>query len=223
MSKRLFAPLLLTGVVALVYWGLSFTGGQVSAQQPQPAATVTTQGECGMSQNERVFCDVNFQPGTVEVMHGAEVMFSDEDDVQFPHTITIVQENALPTSFQEIFTCQPCHRALRAHFHGRMMGPGMPPHDGDGGGGPGKPPNDGDNGDKRRQPKPVVNVGAQGLDMPGDSLLLKDGQSVSAVVSAAPGTDLYYLCSIHSWMQGEIQVTGPDGGDGGGNGGGGGQ
>jgi len=52
----------------------------------------------------------------------------------------------------------------------------------------------------------VLNAGATGLDAPGDSLLLFDDQSVTATVSAGPGVTLSYLCAIHPWMQGEINV-----------------
>jgi plastocyanin len=51
---------------------------------------------------------------------------------------------------------------------------------------------------------PVVNVGAPGLDTPGDSLLFFDDTSISATVSAPSGTTLKYLCAIHPWMQGTI-------------------
>jgi plastocyanin len=53
---------------------------------------------------------------------------------------------------------------------------------------------------------PVVDVGAAGLDQPGDSLFFQAGESISAVISAPAGTTLYYLCAIHPWMQGSITV-----------------
>jgi plastocyanin len=53
---------------------------------------------------------------------------------------------------------------------------------------------------------PVVEAGGPGLDAPGDSLFFFDDQSISAEVTAPPGTTLRYLCAIHPWMQGQIQV-----------------
>jgi plastocyanin len=53
---------------------------------------------------------------------------------------------------------------------------------------------------------PVVEAGDPGLDTPGDSLLFFDDQSISATVSAPAGSRLLYLCAIHPWMQGEIDV-----------------
>ena len=53
---------------------------------------------------------------------------------------------------------------------------------------------------------PVVNVGEPGLDQPGDSILFFDDQSVTVAVTAPSGTTLQYLCAIHPWMQGSIEV-----------------
>jgi plastocyanin len=56
-------------------------------------------------------------------------------------------------------------------------------------------------------PTSVVNVGAAGLDAPGDSLFQPPGGSVSSVVSAPADTTLEYLCAFHPWMQGLIEVV----------------
>jgi plastocyanin len=57
-------------------------------------------------------------------------------------------------------------------------------------------------------PVPVLNVGAAGLDAPGDSLLLPPGGEVTTVISAPAGSRLFYLCAIHPWMIGSIIVGG---------------
>ena len=53
---------------------------------------------------------------------------------------------------------------------------------------------------------PVVAVGAQGFNQPGDSLLFFPDTSISATVTAPAGTTLQFLCAIHPWMQGKIVV-----------------
>jgi plastocyanin len=60
-----------------------------------------------------------------------------------------------------------------------------------------------------KPPVAVLNKGVPGLDEEGDSLLMrpKRGASVSATISAPPGTTLYYVCIIHPWMQATIKVT----------------
>jgi hypothetical protein len=92
--------------------------------------------------------------------------------------VTIVAQSDLPTTADEVFACQVCGDAFAAHF------PAPPP----------------------APPVLVVDVGAAGLDAAGDSLLLFDDQSVSATVSAASGSTLFYLCAVHPWMQGQINV-----------------
>jgi plastocyanin len=53
----------------------------------------------------------------------------------------------------------------------------------------------------------VANRGKPGLNTIGDALVLEHkGSKVSAIVSAKPGTTLYYFCAIHFWMQGKIIV-----------------
>jgi plastocyanin len=55
----------------------------------------------------------------------------------------------------------------------------------------------------------TLNKGPAGLDEPGDSLAIfpqGSHKSISAKVSAAPGTTLYFLCALHPWMQGKIVV-----------------
>jgi hypothetical protein len=84
--------------------------------------------------------------------------------------------------FSRLFACQKpggvCANALAAHFPNGQNGP----------------------------PVLTVNVGAPGLNQTGDSLLMLPGQSIQGQVTAAKGTELYYLCALHPWMQGEIVV-----------------
>ena len=54
---------------------------------------------------------------------------------------------------------------------------------------------------------PSANAGGPGLDTPGDSLFVNASGSVSAPVTATPGTTLHYMCIFHPWMQGVINVT----------------
>jgi plastocyanin len=54
---------------------------------------------------------------------------------------------------------------------------------------------------------PQASAGGPGLDVPGDSLLVKPNGTVSAPVTAKTGTTLHYICIFHPWMQGVIKVT----------------
>lgn len=37
----------------------------------------------------------------------------------------------------------------------------------------------------------------------------KKGETFSQEVTAAPGTTLYYMCAVHPWMQGKVNVVAP--------------
>lgn len=146
--------------------------------------TVLTEGECGVEPNEIVFCTLRFSPGDITVNSGDTVTFAHADDTEDPHTITIVDPADLPTTFDEVFACEAglCGAILGAHFG--------PPF------------------------TPVLEDDADaefGLDGPGDSLLFfHGGPPAQATITAAPGTTLFYLCAIHPWMQGTIEVESDD-------------
>jgi plastocyanin len=54
---------------------------------------------------------------------------------------------------------------------------------------------------------PRLRVGLDdGLNEPGDSMLIFEGQEIGANVTAAPGTTLHFLCALHPWMQGRLVV-----------------
>jgi plastocyanin len=137
--------------------------------------------------NQLVAIVFRFSPQATTVTAGQRIRFVDDDqDNDEGHTATIVDKADLPTSFAEGDACfaetAPCGQALAAHD---PDGDQQPPFD------------------------LVVNKGRPGLDTAGDSLLFGgglDNQSISAQVTAAPGTTLYYLCALHPFMQGKITV-----------------
>jgi plastocyanin len=117
-----------------------------------------------------------FAPGPLTVSSGSTVRWVNETDE--PHTISVVAKADLPTSIDEVFGCAVCGAIFASHFPG---GPSNPPI-------------------------AVVNAGSAGLDAVGDSLWQNPGETVSATISAAPGSTLHYMCGIHAWMQGTIKV-----------------
>lgn len=140
--------------------------------------TVRTMGQNKLVPNVMIQSTLHFTPGKIAVASGDAVTWQHNDQTTEPHTVTIVDESDLPTTVDEVFGCQA---------PGEPCGEALAAHFG--------PPLD-----------PVVDVGAAGLNEPGDSLLLFDDQSVTATVSAPSGARLFYLCAIHPWMQGEITV-----------------
>ena len=168
--------------------------------------TVKILGDEHFVPNALIQATFRFAPGPLSAASGATVTWDNtgnQASADEPHTMTLVQQNQLPTSVNEVFGCGApgtvCGNALAAHFAGAFPEP-------PGGCPAGRvavaPPG-----------SPValclvqrVEAGASGLDQPGDSVLVPAGKTVEATISAARGTTLYYLCSIHPWMQGQITV-----------------
>jgi plastocyanin len=114
------------------------------------------------------------------------VTWEDKAKTTVPHTITIFDPKFVPIDFATAYICNWDKRILGAD------GPCLQFMDAHGG----VPPT-----------TPVVDVEDKGLDAPGDSIfLLPPDTSVSAQVTARPGTTLHYICIIHPWMQGTITV-----------------
>ena len=49
-----------------------------------------------------------------------------------------------------------------------------------------------------------MNAGKAGFNQPGDSILIPPGGRTTVNVTGA--RDMYYLCAIHPWMLGKIDV-----------------
>jgi hypothetical protein len=55
----------------------------------------------------------------------------------------------------------------------------------------------------------ILNKGKPGLDRVGDSVAIQEPgphKSITIKVTAPAGTTLYFLCAVHPWMQGKIEV-----------------
>ena len=139
--------------------------------------TIKTRGRNGVRINELIFSTLRFKPGEVSVKSGGRVTLWHRDETEDPHTLTIVRRQELPTTVDEVFQCEACSVA-QGHF----------------GGGP---------------PDPILEDdrdAERGLDGRGDSLLVFAGEHITRKVTARPGRTLSFLCVIHPWMQGRINV-----------------
>jgi plastocyanin len=152
----------------------------------QATKTVEVRGGDILNPGQFVKNNFRFQPKNISVTSGSVVRWVDNDkDADDPHTVTIADQADLPQTIEQGDACfEPgglCIQTLEAHDPGLDE---VPPFNF------------------------VVNVGGPGLDARGDSLLFGGpfAQSVEAQVTAPAGSTLYYLCVIHPWMQGRINV-----------------
>ena len=143
---------------------------------------VKTPGTSAFVINQYAKDSVHFAPATITVPSGGSITFMKSDKDPEPHTVTISTKADLVKSFAQ--RCKPCEIASH-HL---------------------KDPNDESKGVRTY----VLNKGKPGFDVEGDSLALAPKgphKQATVVVSAPPGTTLYFMCTIHPWMQGKIVVT----------------
>jgi plastocyanin len=171
----------------------AFSVGQVSAAPSQtPGATDKTErivGEEKFSPDEFFTVTYRFAPRRIRVRQGGTITW--DNQTNDGHSVSVVTREQLPRTVQDVNNCNVCNDLLAAHFPN-----GFPP-----------------------QGAPVLvlddfkaTTAPARFDSLGDSVIVAPPgvpgpTRVSVVISAAPGSTLDYLCAIHPWMQGRIQVV----------------
>jgi plastocyanin len=140
--------------------------------------TVSTKGDNRMSPNSFVQSTLRFSPGRISLESGDTLTLEHDDKTQDPHTLTIANEDELPQDFDETFNCGSPGTICGDAFD--AIDPSVPFFDAPG--------------------------TAAGIDGRLDNLWVNAGESASAIVSAPSGSELFFICIIHPWMQGEIRV-----------------
>lgn len=175
-SRRVLGAAALGAVLA--------TGGSALAAggNAPSKAKISVQGGESFKPNAYVKNTFRFVAGTVTVRSGGTITLT--NTTGDPHTLSIVKRSQLARTIGQLENCGVCKSIAKAHGVNPNGPPGPPPH-------------------------LVVNVGKAGFDQPGDSLFLGPkgpGDRVTFKVTAKPGTTLYFMCAVHPWMQGRIQV-----------------
>jgi plastocyanin len=159
--------------------------GSASAA-PAPAATVEVRGGDILQPGQFIKNNFRFVPRNIAVSSGDVVRWVDRDrSAEEPHTVTIGRRSDLPQNIAQLEACfEPgalCAETIEAHDPGSDFAPPF---------------------------NIRVNRGRPGLNTRGDSLLFAGpfAQAIRGRVTAPAGTNLFYLCVIHPWMQGRIAV-----------------
>jgi plastocyanin len=142
---------------------------------------VASLGDLKVDINNSISLTFRFRPGRIEVARGTRVTWVEAARLKEPHTITVARKAALPKTADEVFSC----------------------------GGPGTACEPA--GGHFTQPRTLRleddDDGEFGLDEVGDSLFERINRGISARITAPRGSTLHYICAIHPWMQGHIDVT----------------
>ena len=143
--------------------------------------TVQTKGDTTFVPNSKIMATLKFAPGHVVVSSGDTLTLQHADRSQEPHTLSIVNADEVPSTIDEVFGCGEPGTVCDEVFG---LFPGEPTS------------------------SVFVNAPGTGAGIDGrlDTLFVLPGESVSAQVTAPSGSTLPYLCAIHPWMLGEIEV-----------------
>jgi hypothetical protein len=170
-------------VVALVVAALAVAGGTALAASPKKApkkVTIQMKGKLTIKKNKFFKDAETFSPGKAQIRSGGTLTLRNR--FVAPHTFSIVKSSDLPKGPSKILDCGSpgtiCDTIFASH---------QPDADGN-------------------PQVPVADVGAAGIDQPGDSIYINPKQTVKVNVSAPKGTTLYFMCAVHAWMQGQLRV-----------------
>ena len=167
---------------ALLVFALATVGGTAVAKSKKAPnkATVTIKNPIKIKVNKFFQDGARFAPGNVVVRSGGTLTIKNKSEA--PHTFSLLAKKDVPKSTGKILNCGSPGTICETIFTAHAPDPdGLPT-------------------------KPVVDVGAPGLDAPGDSLALGPKQTVKAKVSLANGKSLYFMCAFHAWMQGQLKA-----------------
>jgi len=154
------------------------------AQTAPRTTTLKSVGKVTFKANRYVKDGVHFNRDAVTIRRGGTLRLVDE--TRQPHTFSLVRRSQLPRTMRQMEACfgrGPCDDLALAHG---AVNP--------------------DTGEEQEPTTPVVNVGAAGFNRPGDSTLIPPGGRTSVKITGS--SDKYYLCAIHPWMLGKVNVAG---------------
>jgi len=180
MTRRTLGAALVTATA------LAATPGIVAAE-PAPQSERTTKPSIHMLEgfsfvpNRYMQEKQRFNKDIYSLKSGATIQLKNRSEEE-PHTLSIVSRSDVPKT----------PRALGGCFEGGVCGALLQAHQ--------FPQGDGD------PAVPLLNKGAPGLDVKGDSMYLKGGASKSVKLSAKAGSTLSFICILHPWMQAKITV-----------------
>jgi hypothetical protein len=172
-------------IAALLLLLVALVVPSLATAESTPAAEGVTTLEIKMEGKKMGF----FGPKTVHEGEELRIVNDTMPSMVGPHTFSLVTKGSLPKTPKQRKTCFTPGKICMgiAHWYG-LKGEEDPKN-------------------------PLVEAGAKGWDTmgtatkKGDSYFFgRKGEAIEQVVSAKAGTTLYFMCAVHSFMQGSIKV-----------------
>jgi plastocyanin len=187
MNRRLTLAVAATTALGVAAGGIATTGAAAKAPKKNQ---IVIKGNFVFKAGHSAFDNQRFTPLNASVKSGATVTVRNKSKTEDPHTLSFVEKQFLPKSFE-------------AAAAGPLFGLHQLSDDPNA-----QPVLKIDNGAPAADQNAPLSVDTLGTpDAPGDSELMAPGQKkTSFKVTAAKGSKLYYFCIFHPWMQGKIAV-----------------
>jgi plastocyanin len=185
MKNRRFAA----GIVGLcLVVGMSGVAVAANTAAVPRSVTVKQSSSFKFVPNRYIQDGLRFDKDVYKVKSGGTVNFAATVVNEGPHTLSVVREKDLPKTAKAFNRCAICEKLGQAH--GADPNSDAPPK-------------------FQFLENGVGQTTVPDLNKPGDSGVFvtgKKGEKISFKVTAKKGTDLYFMCLIHPWMQAEVQV-----------------
>jgi plastocyanin len=182
MSRPKFARLALAAVAVVVAAAVAVPALAATAPRNVKLKTI---GKASMVPNRRVVDGVHFNRDAFTIQKGGKVTLIDE--TKAPHSWSVVKKGQQPQNVRQVDACfgkGPCDDLALAHG---VINP--------------------DTGEEQEPTTPLVNVGKDGFNTLGDSVLIPPGGKTSVKITANAGSTLHFICAIHPWMENDVKVV----------------
>jgi plastocyanin len=189
MNRRITLAVVATTAAGIAAGGVAANAGAAANAAAPKKNEIVIKGKFVFKPGVSAFDNQRFRPLDVRVKSGATVTVRNRAKTKDPHTLSFVQRQFLPKSFDA-----------------PVAGPLFGLHQLESETAP--PVLKIDNGAPAADQNAPLSVDTLGTpDAPGDSELMGPGQKTASFkVTAAKGSKLYYFCIFHPWMQGKISV-----------------
>lgn len=181
MTRKRLARLTVVAVAAVVAAAIAVPAFAQTAPQK---TTLRAVGKVSFKANRYVKDGMRFNRDSVTIRKGGTLTIA--DITKQAHSFSLVKRGQLPRTMRQMENCfgkGPCDDLAVAHG---AINP--------------------DTGEEQEPTTPLVNVGRAGFNQPGDSVLIPPSGKTKVKITG--NGDKYYLCAIHPWMLGKVNVGG---------------
>ena len=179
MSKKLYRVLVPVLALAVALTAVAVAGGATASKKAPKKATEMTDGKVQFKVNKFFKEGYHFHEGKITIASGGTLRLIEKTGEDHTFSLVAKQPKTLKAANNCFGPTGVCGPILAAH----------------GATEDGPPTN------------PLVNVGADGFDQPGDSVILPaKSKNTKVTITAKAGTRLKFMCVFHPQMQGVITV-----------------